>query len=87
MLSSTGAWVPAFAPDFKVTNRQQISEYKFITGGIYVFSKRFIEEHGSLVVTGKTQFYDCGPLSGVDIDNLQDLLIARALFEFGLSNF
>ncbi len=85
--SNEGGWVSSLELSFGLTNRQEIPEHKFITGGMYVFSRYFLEAHNALVVTDQSEFYDCEAISGIDIDDPHDLQIAQAIFAFGLSNF
>lgn len=85
--TSEGRWVSSLELSFHLTNRQQIPVHKFITGGMYIFSRSFLETHNALIVTDQSEYYDCKSISGIDIDDPHDLQIARAIFAFGLSNF
>lgn len=80
----SNSWIPALTNDFLITNRQDLHEFRFITGGIYAFKKRFLVENSSLLVEDKFHLVECDQISGIDIDSEIDLEIARAIFNAGL---
>ena len=81
-ISKLGYWIPVIADDYKYTNRQDIEEVKFITGGIYVFSLHFIIKNNAIITEKKSVFIETDTLSGIDIDTYDDLKIARALAKY-----
>ncbi len=80
----SNSWIPALTSNFRITNRQDLQEFRFITGGIYAFKKRFLVENKALLVEDKFHLVECDSISGIDIDSEIDLEIARAIFNAGL---
>jgi len=85
VMNRSNSWIPALTNDFRVTNRQDLQEFRFITGGIYAFKKRFLVENRTLLVEDKFHLIECDQISGIDIDSEIDLEIARAIFSAGLN--
>lgn len=63
------------------SNRQELKTSFFPNGAIYIFSLRLFSELDDFPIDGSLA-YEMDPISSIDIDTPEDLLIARAISDF-----
>ena len=74
-----GEWQPIFEDNSQTTNRQSLNPTKFVTGSVYVFSLKFVNDHKSITPIAFTKYFEASQISSIDVDSEFDLKLANLL--------
>ena len=76
-------WSFMMRPDAARIRRQDYERgFHYVNGALYLATPEALRRHRAFLVEGKTVLYEMDMLDGLDIDEVHDLELARALVEY-----